>query len=89
MNIKSVWYSSKADLHSPDSIHQILMFGDLKEIEGLKKTIGRDKLKALFLSYPKKIYTSSALNFIKNFILGIDTPIDEQKYLKVTPRPVR
>ena len=89
MNIKSVWYSAKADLKSPDSVHQILMFGDLKEIETLKKTIGQDKVKELFLSFPKKVYTYPALNFIKNFILGIDTPIDEQKYLKVTPRPVR
>lgn len=88
MHIKSVWYS-KADLNSPDSVHQILMFGDLKEIEFLKKTISRDKLKELFLFFPKKIYTPSSLNFIKNFILGINTPIDEQKYLKTTPRSVR
>lgn len=89
MNIKSIWYSPKIDVNSPDSVHQILMFGNLKEIETLKKTIGQDKVKELFLSFPKKVYTNSALNFVKNFILGINTPIDEQKYLKITPRSVR
>ena len=54
MRIKSVWYS-KADLNSPDSVHQILMFGDLKEIEFLNKTIGRNKVKKLFLAFPKKV----------------------------------
>ena len=88
MIIKSVWYA-KADLKSPDSIHQVLMFGDLKEIKSLKKTIGQDKVKELFLAFPKKVYTHPALNFIKNFILDINTPIDEQKYLKITPRSVR
>lgn len=88
MNIKSVWYS-KADLKSPDSVHQILMFGDLKEIKFLNKTIGRDKVKELFLAFPKKVYTYPALNFVKNFILGINTPIDEQSYLKTVPRAVR
>lgn len=89
MNIKSVWYSPKVDTQSPDTIHQVLMFGNLKEIESLKKTIGRNRVKELFLLSPKKIYTGSALNFIKNFILGINTPIDEQKYLKITPRSIR
>lgn len=83
---RHVWYSAKVDLKSPDTIHQILMFGKLADIKALKKTVGERALKELFLRYPKKIYTSSALNFIKNFILGIITTIDEQKYLKITPR---
>lgn len=89
MNIKSIWYSPKIDINSPEGVHQILMFGNLKEIKSLKKTVGQDKVKELFLSSPKKVYTSSALNFIKNFILSINTPIDEQKYLKTASRAVR
>lgn len=86
MGMKSVWYSNKADINSPDAIHQILMYGNLKEIKSLKKTLGEKKVKELFLSHPKKVYTAPALNFIKNFVLNIQTPIDEQKYLKTTPR---
>ena len=89
MHIKQVWYSSKTDLQSPDAIHQILMFGGLKDINFLKKALGKTLVKDIFLHYPKKIYTNSALNFIKNFILSINTPLDEQKYLKNTPRSVR
>jgi hypothetical protein len=84
-----VWYSSRAKLNSPDTIHQILMFGNLSEIKSLKKELGELNLKKLFLNYPKKIYTASALNFIKNYILGIQSSIDEQKYLKYTPRAIR
>lgn len=89
MKIKSVWYSDKVSLDSPDAVHQILMYGDLKEIQALKQQLGADKVKELFLGYPKKIYSPSSLNFIKNFILGINISIDEQKYLKSTPRNIR
>lgn len=86
MNQNRSWYSPKSDLQSPDVVHQILMFGTLKEIKLLKDTVGENVIKELFLRHPKKIYTASALNFIKNFILHIQTSIDEQAYLKTTPR---
>lgn len=89
MNTKSVWYSNKTNISSPDTVHQILMYGNLQEIKLLKKTLGLEKIKELFISYPKKVYTAPALNFIKNFVLQIPTQIDEQKYLKVTPRHIR
>lgn len=89
MNTNRVWYASKADIKSPDTIHQILMFGKLSEIQSLKKTLGESTIKELFLRFPKKIYTGVALNFIKNFILKLQTPIDEQQYLKTTPRTIR
>lgn len=89
MNQNRSWYSHEASLKSPDTIHQILMFGTLKEIEFLKDEIGENTIKELFLRYPKKIYTASALHFIKNFILHIFTSIDEQTYLKTTQRHIR
>lgn len=89
MNTKLVWYSSKEDIKSPDTIHQILMFGKLSEIQTLKKKVGESKIKEIFLHFPKKIYTHASLNFIKKFILKIQTSIDEQKYLKTAPRIVR
>ena len=87
--MKQIWYSPNSDIESPDAIHQILMFGTIKDIKSLKKHLGEDKVKKMFLRYPKKIYTDAALNFVKNFVLDITTPIDEQKYLKYTPRHTR
>lgn len=87
VNTNHVWYSL-TDPDSPDSVHQTLMYGNLEDIKSLKKTLGYIKLKELFLKFPKKIYTKPALNFIKNFILRINTRIDEQKYLKNTPRSI-
>ncbi len=89
MKTNRVWYTPGADIKSPDTIHQILMFGKLSEIQSLKKTLGESTIRELFLRYPKKVYTDVALNFIKNFILDIITPIDEQQYLKYTPRAIR
>ncbi len=87
--LKSIWYTNNPKLESADSVHQILMFGTLKEIKSLKKQIGDKTVVKLFVDHPKKVYNAAALNFIKNFILGISTSIDEQKYLKYTSRPTR
>ena len=81
------WYTSTKNEKSPDTIHQILAFGSLSDIRSLKKIVGKEKLKTLFLKYPKKIYTAPLLNFVKNIILHISS-IDEKKYLKNTPRRV-
>lgn len=90
MNTNRIWYSQNVNIGSPDLIHQTLMFGTLEEIQVLKKTLGETKLKELFLKFPKKIYTAPAFNFIKNYILHLGvTSIDEQKYLKFTPRNIR
>lgn len=82
------WYTNKTDTKSPDTIHQILAFGTLEDIRLLKASIGEKKLRELFLNYPKKIYTMPMFNFIKNFVLKINASIDEQKYLKYTPRHI-
>jgi len=84
-----VWYLRKEDIKSPDTIHQVLMFGSLKDIKSLRSQVGENTVKELFLNHPKKVYTNAALNFIKNFILRISAPVDEQKYLKSTPRYIR
>lgn len=82
------WYTNKTDNKSLDNIHQTLAFGSLRDIKALKKTIGENVLLKLFLQKPKKVYTASSLNFISKFILHIKS-IDEQKYLKSTPRYTR
>lgn len=83
-----LWYTASIDKNSPDTIHQILVFGTIEEIKSLKNKVGKEKVKELFLNYPKKVYTNSSLNFIKNYILNINDSIDEQKYLKSTPRNI-
>lgn len=83
------WYTNTKSKRSPDTIHQILAYGSLYDIQFLKKTMGIKKLKSLFLQYPKKVYTEPLFNFIKNIILHIHASIDEQKYLKNTPRRIR
>lgn len=89
MNNKRVWYAPSIPTKSVDTIHQVLMHGTLEEIKALKKELGEKIIKEFFLNHPKKIYTAPALNFIKNFILKLSTPIDEQQYLKNTPRHIR
>ena len=83
------WYSKEASLDSPDTLHQILAFGTLDELKELKKEVGEQKLKEIFITYPKKIYTPQSLSFIKKFILHITRPIDDNKYFKHTPRYTR
>lgn len=82
------WYTNSDKLNS-ESIHQILSFGSLKDIRALKKTLGEKALKEIFIASPQKIYTASSLNFIAKFILHISTSVDEQRYLKDTPRHTR
>lgn len=84
-----LWYSRKHVGQSPDTIHQVLVFGTLEEIRFLKQKAGEKNIRDLFLNYPKKIYTSASLNFIKNFVLHITRSIDEQNYLKNAPRHIR
>lgn len=82
------WYHTSNNDKSPDTVHQILAYGTLEEISSMKEASGEEKIKELFLDHPKKVYTLAALNFTKNFILHISNSIDEQKYLKYTPRNI-
>jgi len=86
--MKYSWYSRASNQKSPDTIHQILAFGTLDDIRTIKKIIGKEKARELFLRYPKKVYTLAGLKFIKNFILNITGSIDDAKYLKNTPRRI-
>ncbi len=82
------WHTSHPDRNSPGTIHQVLAYGNLDSLTTIKKELGEEKLKNLFLRQPQKVYTASALNFITKFILHIQQPIDETRYLKTTPRNI-
>ena len=83
------WYSDRSALNNPDSIHQTLALGNLQDIKNLLKKVGVNKVKAIFINHPKKIYTKSGFNFISKFILQITSPIKESEYLKSTLRHTR
>lgn len=80
------WYNNNLSLSSPDVIHQVLAFGTLHDLQALKKKLGANRLREIFLNNPKKIYNPRLLNFIKNYFLDINEPINDNKYLKSTPR---
>lgn len=83
------WYAPDKTTLSSDQIHQTFAYGSLEDIKKLKNTVGEEKLRTLFLQSPKKVYTPALLYFIQKFILNIDIPFDEQKYLSTTPRNIR
>ncbi len=64
-------------------IHQILSYGDLKELRQLFKIYDQKEIKEIFIKYPKRIYQPSVFYFVKNFILGLKNKrLREQDYVK-------
>lgn len=82
------WYAKSTIPNTPDAIHQVLAFGTLSDIQSLKKTVGDKRLQSVFVENPRKIYSASLFNFIKNIVLNIQTAVDEKKYLKYAPRNI-
>jgi hypothetical protein len=63
-------------------IHQVLMYGDFKDIRWLFKVYPEKETKKVFLEKPRKVYTKEAFNYTKNFILGLDREkIPADKYV--------
>ena len=63
-------------------IHQVLSFGDIEEIKWLFKNYTLDEIKMVFINIPKRIYTRPVFLFVKEYILKINTGLDEKKYVK-------
>ncbi len=64
-------------------VHQILSYGDFKELRQLFKIYDRKEVGEVFTKYPKKIYQPSVFYFVKNFILGLrNTRLRESDYVK-------
>jgi len=63
-------------------IHQILMYGDLKEIVWLFKVYSKEEVKKVFEKAPMKIYNPQGFHFIKNIVLGLKKkPLSPKKYV--------
>lgn len=64
-------------------IHQILAYGDLRQIKWLFRNYSKKEIIDNFVNLPRKNYTPAAFNFIKNFILHLENrKLDAQKYVK-------
>jgi len=64
-------------------VHQILSYGDFKELRQLFKIYDRKEVGEVFTKYPKKIYQPSVFYFVKNFILGFrNKRLRESDYVK-------
>ena len=63
-------------------IHQILVYGNLKQIHWLFKAYSEEEIKKVFEFFPMKIYNLSTFNFIKNIVLGLkEKSFSHQKYV--------
>lgn len=89
MQRQYTWYSTNTDLHSPETIHNILSYGTLTDIIDLEKKLGKEKIREIFTKNPKKVYTNAAFHFISKFIFHISHSLDEHEYIKSSPRNIR
>lgn len=63
-------------------IHQVLRYGDLKDIALLLKIYSKKEIKEVFERNPMKIYTPQCFNFVKKIILDIKRKsLSSQKYV--------
>jgi len=81
-----LWSKSIGSINLEDDkvyiIHQILSYGDIKDIKWLFRVYSKDEIKDIFISHPVKIYTKPVFYFIKNFILNIKKDTNENEYVK-------
>lgn len=70
-------------------IHQVLTYGTLEQIDWLEKVYSKDEIKEVFVRKPKKQYTNSSFNFVKNYLLGISRKLPKSSYVKDLPRDTR
>ena len=63
-------------------IHQILSFGNLRELKWLFDNYSFTEIKNVFIKHPIRIYRPQSFNFIKEIFLKIkDKKLNEKKYV--------
>lgn len=71
-------------------IHQVLAYGNLKQIKWLLKIYSLDGIREVFLKYPKRIYTPPVFYFVKNFILNLKSKkLSPKDYVKTSFRTLK
>ena len=63
-------------------IHQILMYGDFKNIKWLLNIYDEEEISEVFIKKPQQVYTPQAFNYVKNFVLNLNNKnISPVKYV--------
>lgn len=66
-------------------IHQVLSYGQIKQIKKLFKIYNLDEIRDVFENHPKRIYSPAVFNFVKNFILHLKAKkLPKEKYVKIS-----
>lgn len=64
-------------------IHQVLSYGNLRQIKWLFKLYPSKEIEEVFLKHPKKVYSAPVFYFVKNFILELkEKKLPEKRYVK-------
>ncbi|MEK7664669.1 MAG: hypothetical protein AAB361_00845 [Patescibacteria group bacterium] len=66
-------------------IHQVLSYGNIKQIKSLFKIYKSREIIDVFVNHPRKIYSPAVFNFVKNFILNLKKEnLTAEKYVKTS-----
>ena len=94
-NLQSVLWSqniASLDIEKDKTyiIHQIFSHGRMEDILWLFTVYPKTELENIFQTHPYKDYDAARFNFVKNYLLRLrNKEINEQRYVKNTPRDIR
>lgn len=70
-------------------VNQVLSLGSLENLKWLFKTYGKNRIKKVFLTKPQKVYQPENLNFVRRFLLGLNSQnAPDYKYDQTIPRRI-
>ncbi|MDP3882662.1 MAG: hypothetical protein Q8Q48_01245 [Candidatus Staskawiczbacteria bacterium] len=66
-------------------IHQVLSYGNMKQIKNLFKIYKSKEIKDVFVNHPQKVYSPAVFKFVKKFILSLEKEnLTAEKYVKTS-----
>jgi hypothetical protein len=69
-------------------IHQILAFGNLKQLKWLFKNYSLNEIRKVFQKYPLKVYRPQSFNFVREILLKMKGKINEKNYVTTFLRTI-
>ena len=67
-------------------VHQILSYGDIKDIRWLLGIYGRKEVARVFQEFPKKLYQPAVFYFVRDILLNLKgTKFGPNEYVKTSP----
>ncbi|MFH0749756.1 MAG: hypothetical protein V1917_02455 [Candidatus Gottesmanbacteria bacterium] len=71
-------------------IHQLLYYGNIKELQWLFSTYSQKEIVDTFIKQPAKMYSSQAYLFVKNYLLSLSRiHLNKDDYVTSISGPVR